>query len=212
MKCSNGRPIRRCTVCGQTDHVEKECTAPGGRLNPNATPHASPRRAVSRRSPRGSSSSPNRPLSRYKQCPAAPPPLSPAQNNIAALALRQRFEPEVPYAPAQNNVLPPPPSPSPRAEQSPGARPAAALRALTPHSPAHNHILPPPPPLLPHTEQFPGARPTAGLRARINPSPAQTNLLPPPHPPSLRRTVSRHSPCGKSSSPNSPFQKKVFNM
>ena len=34
--------------------------------------------------------------------------------------------------------------PSPRVEQSPGARPAAALRALTPESPAHNNILPPP--------------------------------------------------------------------
>ena len=123
-----------------------------------------PLNAISCRAP--SFPPPRRTISRRSPCGNYSSPNSPSSRV-------QQFPATSPYPPA------------PRAEQSPGARPAAARRALTPHSPAHNNILPPPPPLLPHAEPSPGARPAVGLRARIRPSPAQTNLLPPPHPPSV---------------------------
>ena len=96
-----------------------------------------------------------RPCPAKKQFPAAPSAAPPCRTISRRSPCGNTILARTPHAPAQYHVLPPPPSPSPRAEQCPGARPAAVLRALTLHSPAHSNILPPPPPLFPAQNNLP---------------------------------------------------------
>ena len=98
------------------------------------------------------------------------------------------------------------PSPIPYAEQFPGARPTASLRARTCPFPAQSNIPPPPArPLLSPTQH---SLPALALRQLLEPElpivPLRTISCHSPCSPPPCRIVSRHSPCGNSSSLNSP--------
>ena len=156
----------------------------------------------------------------------------PTQNNFPPLALRQLVEPELPSLPLRTiswrlspcrtisrcspcGIPSSPKSLGPRPEQSHAAPspphthnnfPALALRQLfepkLPHAPAQRNFLPP---LMPPSQNsIPALAPRQLFEPKIALVPLHAISCRAPSSPPPRRAISRRSPCGNYSSPNSP--------